>query len=252
MADKRKPISKKLRFEVFKRDNFTCQYCGRKAPDVVLEVDHLKPVKNGGKNDLLNLVTSCFECNRGKGAREISDNSAVNIQREQLEEKNERIEQMKMIVKWKESVKEEEKIFFDSIIDMYDDYVCGEYSLSEFGENKIKKCIKSFGYSIAYDGMEIAFNQYFKGDVESLENLMNKYTGICNNLYTKENDPDKYYKGRIIAALKSNGHYVDYSYVNEFVEQNFIDDEALAKINIIAKKCTSSQKFWNRIEKEMI
>jgi 5-methylcytosine-specific restriction endonuclease McrA len=29
----RKALSKKLRFEVFKRDNFTCQYCGRAAPD---------------------------------------------------------------------------------------------------------------------------------------------------------------------------------------------------------------------------
>ena len=47
----RKAISKKLRFEVFKRDNFTCQYCGRMAPDVILEVDHINPVKNGGDNN---------------------------------------------------------------------------------------------------------------------------------------------------------------------------------------------------------
>ena len=45
---KRKPISKKLRFEVFKRDSFTCQYCGKSAPDVVLHIDHIKPVKEGG------------------------------------------------------------------------------------------------------------------------------------------------------------------------------------------------------------
>ena len=53
---KRQSISKKLRFEVFKRDNFTCQYCGRMAPDVVLEVDHINPVANGGKNDILNIA----------------------------------------------------------------------------------------------------------------------------------------------------------------------------------------------------
>jgi len=40
----RKAISKKLRFEVYKRDKFTCQYCGRKAPDVILEIDHINPV----------------------------------------------------------------------------------------------------------------------------------------------------------------------------------------------------------------
>ena len=60
-------ISKKLRFEVFNRDNFTCQYCGRKTPEVILELDHVIPLSKGGANDFDNLTTSCFECNRGKG-----------------------------------------------------------------------------------------------------------------------------------------------------------------------------------------
>jgi 5-methylcytosine-specific restriction endonuclease McrA len=58
---KRKSMSKKLRFEVFKRDSFACQYCGNKAPDVVLEVDHINPVSKGGDNSILNLITSCFD-----------------------------------------------------------------------------------------------------------------------------------------------------------------------------------------------
>ena len=60
---KRKNISKKIRFEIFKRDKFTCQYCGQEAPDVVLNVDHINPVKNGGDNNITNLITSCFDCN---------------------------------------------------------------------------------------------------------------------------------------------------------------------------------------------
>jgi hypothetical protein len=68
MAD-RKGLSKKLRFEIFKRDSFTCQYCGKQPPLVVLVVDHINPVANGGDNDDLNLITSCEECNQGKGAR---------------------------------------------------------------------------------------------------------------------------------------------------------------------------------------
>jgi len=55
----REQISKKLRFEVFKRDSFTCQYCGRKAPEIVLNCDHVTPVAEGGTTDILNLVTSC-------------------------------------------------------------------------------------------------------------------------------------------------------------------------------------------------
>lgn len=68
---KRKSLSKKVRFEIFKRDVFTCQYCGSKPPSVVLEVDHIIPVANDGKNDEDNLITSCFDCNRGKGARSL-------------------------------------------------------------------------------------------------------------------------------------------------------------------------------------
>jgi hypothetical protein len=64
---KRLPISKKTRFEVLKRDNFTCRYCGAKAPDVVLEIDHVKPVAGGGCGCLSNLRTACIDCNRGKG-----------------------------------------------------------------------------------------------------------------------------------------------------------------------------------------
>ena len=69
MAMERKSLSKKLRFEIFKRDQFTCQYCGQQPPDVVLEVDHIMPVSKGGDNDEMNLVTACFDCNRGKADR---------------------------------------------------------------------------------------------------------------------------------------------------------------------------------------
>jgi hypothetical protein len=63
---KREPISKRLRFEVFKRDGFVCQYCGSHPPDVVLEPDHIVPVCEGGPSIIENLVTACFDCNRGK------------------------------------------------------------------------------------------------------------------------------------------------------------------------------------------
>jgi len=68
----RKPIGKKVRFEVFKRDSFTCQYCGKGTPHVVLELDHIIPVSKGGDNNIINLVTACFDCNRGKGKTELS------------------------------------------------------------------------------------------------------------------------------------------------------------------------------------
>lgn len=68
----RKPLSKKTRFEVFKRDGFTCAYCGGQPPKVVLHCDHVIAVASGGSNDIDNLVTACDACNLGKGARELT------------------------------------------------------------------------------------------------------------------------------------------------------------------------------------
>jgi len=56
----------KIRFAVLKRDNFTCQYCGRKAPDVSLHVDHVIPRSRGGTDAMANLKTACADCNLGK------------------------------------------------------------------------------------------------------------------------------------------------------------------------------------------
>lgn len=69
-------VSKSLRFEIFRRDAFTCQYCGRRPPNSVLEVDHILPICEGGDDDPSNLVTSCYDCNHGKGRKQLKPNAA--------------------------------------------------------------------------------------------------------------------------------------------------------------------------------
>lgn len=59
-------ITKKIRFEVFKRDGFACAYCGKNPPSVTLEIDHIHPKSRKGNDDINNLITACFDCNRGK------------------------------------------------------------------------------------------------------------------------------------------------------------------------------------------
>lgn len=68
----RKPVSTRTRFEIFKRDKFTCQYCGEQPPNVILHVDHILAVANGGTNDTENLTTACKDCNLGKSAVPLS------------------------------------------------------------------------------------------------------------------------------------------------------------------------------------
>ena len=82
----RKALSKKTRFEVLKRDKFTCRYCGAQAPKVILHIDHIKPVIEGGSDDLMNLITACQPCNSGKGRIPLDNESALDTSRAQADE----------------------------------------------------------------------------------------------------------------------------------------------------------------------
>lgn len=59
-------VSRRLRFEILRRDGHACRYCGAMAPDVKLTVDHVIPVALGGSDEPSNLVTACADCNAGK------------------------------------------------------------------------------------------------------------------------------------------------------------------------------------------
>ena len=61
-------LSDSLRYDVLKRDNFTCKICGASFLNdgVKLEVDHIFPISKGGKTEMNNLQTLCERCNRGK------------------------------------------------------------------------------------------------------------------------------------------------------------------------------------------
>lgn len=61
-------VSKRLRFEVLKRDRHKCRYCGRGADEVALTVDHVIPVALGGTDTADNLTACCNQCNGGKSS----------------------------------------------------------------------------------------------------------------------------------------------------------------------------------------
>lgn len=63
----RKMMNDDIRYNVLKRDNYTCCICGATAKDgAKLEVDHIIPVSKGGKTIMSNLQTLCDRCNKGK------------------------------------------------------------------------------------------------------------------------------------------------------------------------------------------
>lgn len=154
----RKHIPKSVRFEVFKRDSFACQYCGVKAPDAVLHVDHIHPVAEGGGNDILNLVTACADCNAGKGARLLSDDSALQKQRAQLDDLNERREQLEMMVEWRKGLLDLKADEVEAVCDFIASTTM--YSVSDYGKSQIAKWVKKFSLEEIFDATETAFNQY--------------------------------------------------------------------------------------------
>lgn len=164
MANKREPISRKLRFEVFKRDKFVCQYCGCKAPDVVLHVDHIQPVASGGKTEIMNLITSCQPCNSGKGARLLTDDTVVERQRAQIAELEDRRQQLEMMLEWRDTMSdltsEKVKAVCDQIAEK------SQYVPNENGKNTIRKWLAKYSLDEVLQAVDESFDYYltFNGD----------------------------------------------------------------------------------------
>lgn len=92
-------VSKRTRFEVFKRDRFACQYCGRTPPTIVLHCDHVIPVSKDGPDEIDNLVTSCEECNLGKSDVSLGEvPTTVQEKMERAREKREQVEALNALL----------------------------------------------------------------------------------------------------------------------------------------------------------
>lgn len=220
----RKAISKKLRFEVFKRDNFTCQYCGRMAPDVILEVDHINPVKNKGTNDVLNLITSCKDCNRGKGARKLSESDMLKKQQEQLKEINEKREQLKLLVKWKEELEK----FDDEEVNQIEQLLKKATGnvFSEFGRNNCKKIIKKYGFQEVYECTEISIKQYYDcADEDSITKVCSMIPRICNNRAKQKENPELYKINYLCKIGENRLCYFNNITMRQYLMRNFKSDD---------------------------
>lgn len=67
----RNKLTKAIRYDVLRRDNFKCVLCGKTSQDgSMLHVDHIIPIAKGGTTELSNLRTLCSDCNLGKGTKE--------------------------------------------------------------------------------------------------------------------------------------------------------------------------------------
>lgn len=247
----RQPVSKRTRFEVFKRDAFTCQYCGKSAPDVILEVDHIDPVSKGGKNHLLNLVTSCWDCNRGKSNVKLSDNSVVEKQRKSLIELNEKQEQLRMLLEWRSGLL---KIEDQELEAMQDNWLrLSGYTLSESGIQIIKKLRKDYGLVSVFESMDIT-TKYFewndeKVTKESVEYAFNKIKGICYLRSLPEDKRNEYQQiGKLKYSMKYRFQNCNEKWMAIYIKQFLSTGHTIDELEGIINNSTSYQDWESNIQ----
>jgi len=172
-------ISKTLRFETFKRDNFQCQYCGRTPPEVTLEIDHIQPRKKKGKDNPENLITSCFDCNRGKGTRDLK--IIPKSIGEKIEVFKERELQLGGLYKFQEKVRR--RIEKDiNYIDEKWHVLSGEkdYSFNEYGRMQIKNLLRHFSKYEIEEAIEISFG------IKPYLSFNSRFRYVCGILWNKK------------------------------------------------------------------
>lgn len=206
----RKNISKKIRFEVLKRDCFKCQYCGVLAADKQLHVDHIIPVSKGGSNELLNLVTACVDCNLGKNDRGLSDDAVVRKQQKQQEISQSKINELEMVAKWHRdsgdaidrTVKEIEKYLNDKIGFFTEKKVTDLYLL------EIKKLLKKYTIDEVFSAIDKSEEQYLK-DESTAENFLEKIPKIVFWTRKEIEDPEMWQRSRWFFYAKKNWRYIN-------------------------------------------
>jgi hypothetical protein len=247
----RKPLSKMVRFEVFKRDKFTCQYCGTKAPDVVLHADHIKPVAEGGEDELLNLVTACQACNGGKGARLLSDDSVVEKQRQQIEELEERRQQLEMILAWRDEL----AAHIEDVVSVVAERIGRRgFTPNDAGLADIRRWLKTYSVEEVLLAADEAFDAYLRfgtDDKVTADSWNLAFNKIANLASIRRQAVDKPYLKRLFyiqGILRKRCRVRRMDCINA-LEGFVLDGLTVEEMEGLAKRCDTWTEFDERAEK---
>jgi len=171
-------MGNKIRFEVFKRDGFTCQYCGRTPPSAILEADHINPRSNHGKTTMENLITSCRDCNKGKGKHKLTSiPSSLKDTMADIEERELQIQEYNKLLtlvdkrlnssvkRFREHLKEIDAMAYDM----------------EFKGSLLKSYFRKLPETEVIDAADIAVEKLLSGDIYNSYNMIKYFCGVCRN-----------------------------------------------------------------------
>ena len=243
MGAKRKTLSKKTRFEVFKRDSFKCQYCGAASPESVLVVDHIDPISKNGADEMVNYITACQPCNAGKSDRKLGDNTTLAKQKAQLDDLNERREQLEMMLQWRSGMKDIGESQVDAALSHWKQ-ATPNFNLKDESLNKLRKLVKDFGLSHVLDAIDTSSQQYYKYDDEgnllreSVELAWQKLGGVARVKAMPESERQLHY---IKGILRNRLSHIPYD-IMKFLEYAAQDGVPLDDMKLEAR----GARTWNQ------
>jgi len=183
----RKPLSKRLRFDIFERDKFCCQYCGRMPPDVMLEVDHIIPVSKGGTNDSENMRTSCCDCNRGKATKIIGEVLSPVDSARRSQEALETVNTAKMFAKASEARRKMRKQISERICEITGKTACFEANITSTA-----LALEAFGFEQTFHFLDMASCVIGRGSKPNEDSLFRYFNGCVKKQVEKVRNEKQY------------------------------------------------------------
>jgi hypothetical protein len=176
--DRKRSVKQRVRFEVFKRDQFTCQYCGQTPPAVVLEVDHIVARADRGSDEPANLITACFDCNRGKGAVPLSARLSLDDVESRRRLLQERVEQAEAYEQMLKERRYAEDAAIDEIVAVYEAYFDG-WTLLEGTRQSIRNFLRKLPKVVVTEAMEMACLRLGYKEKLGRSAVFRYFCGIC-------------------------------------------------------------------------
>lgn len=182
----RRDVSTRTRFNVLRRDDFSCRYCGRRPPDVELVIDHLVAVANGGDNEPENLVTACDPCNAGKSDQVLDEAALPPITAEAESDLRESVERQRRMLELHMEARElrlrARHVFIDEWASQFSARVVGDRYLDPLigfpSDGTIDALVERYGLDEATGAIAILADSWGNGSVRGRDDSIRYLHGI--------------------------------------------------------------------------
>lgn len=210
------------------------------------------PVSKGGDDGITNLITACQSCNQGKSNIELDDSSTISKQKRQLDDLQERREQLEMMYEWQKSLMNIDQDATEMVCDLFAELV-PEHSINDNGKNNIKKLINKYGFSEVIESLKISANQYLeyvdqKPEQQSVHKTYNYIEKICRNRKRLQDKPHLADLYKIANILKYKFSYYEHWRVMNVLERAHFVGADIDDLEFIARSCNN----WSEWEDYML